>query len=87
MKDGTLRTGWYSTEPPEELLGEYNHTVEWFYFSSTGEPVASKNEKLYASDLQKIKGNQYLFNKKRHTRIRYSKGLPGKYIFGILFRK
>ena len=62
-EDGTLRTGWYSTEPPEELLGEYNHTVEWFYFSSTGEPVASKNEKLYASDLQKIKGNQYLFNK------------------------
>ena len=57
-EDGTLRTGWYSTEPPEELLGEYNHTVEWFYFSSTGEPVASKNEKLYASDLQKIKGNQ-----------------------------
>ena len=62
-EDGTLRTGWYSIEPPEELLGEYNHTVEWFYFSSTGEPVASKNEKLYASDLQKIKGNQYLFNK------------------------
>ena len=61
--DGTVRTGWYSTEPPEELLGEYNNTVEWFYFSSTGEPVASKNEKLNANDLQKIKGKQYLFDK------------------------
>lgn len=61
--DGTIRTGWYSLEPPEDLLGNYNHLVEWFYFSSTGEPYASKTDKLNISDLVKIKDKQYLFNK------------------------
>ena len=62
-EDGTVRTGWYSLEPPEALAGNYNHLVEWFYFSSTGEPYASKTEKLNVNDIVKINGKQYLFDK------------------------
>ena len=62
-EDGTVRTGWYSLEPPEALAGNYNHLVEWFYFSSTGEPYASKTDKLYVIDIVKINGKQYLFDK------------------------
>ncbi len=62
-EDGTVRTGWYSIQPPDELLGNYNNLVEWFYFSSTGEPYASKTDNLNVSDLVKIDGKQYLFDK------------------------
>ncbi len=60
--DGTIRTGWYSIDPPEALADRYDNTVEWFYFSSSGEPHASASSKLLAGDLVRIKGNQYLFN-------------------------
>ncbi len=62
-EDGTVRKGWYSIEPPEELAGGYNNLVEWFYFSTTGEPHASKTDNLNVGDLVKINDKQYLFNK------------------------
>ena len=61
-EDGTLRTGWYSLEPPEALAGKYEHLVEWFYFSTVGEPYAAKAAKLTEDDFVKINGKQYLFD-------------------------
>ena len=61
-EDGTLRTGWYSLQPPDGLSGNYENLVEWFYFSTTGEPYAAKSERLTTDDFVKINGKQYLFN-------------------------
>lgn len=61
--DGKVRTGWYSTEPPEYLAGHYDHDVEWFYFSSKGVPeVGPAKGSAKVSDLKRINGNTYLFN-------------------------
>lgn len=61
-EDGTVRTGWYSIEPPEELSDRYDDLVEWFYFSKSGEPYASKSSDLSVNDFVKINGKQYLFD-------------------------
>lgn len=63
-QDGTLRTGWYSIEPPENTAENYYNSVEWFYFNASGVPRASEDERLNASDILKINGRQYLFNKR-----------------------
>lgn len=61
--DGTVRTGWYSLEPPEDLRNNYEHDVEWFYFTSKGVPtVGPEKGEATTSDLKKINGNTYLFN-------------------------
>ena len=37
--DGRMRTGWYSSTPPEDLEGDiFEDEVNWYYFSSKGEP-------------------------------------------------
>lgn len=63
-KDGSARTGWYSIEPPENLAGNYDDMVEWFYFSSTGVPKASESNRYQVKDLVKINNKLYLFDEK-----------------------
>ncbi len=60
-EDGTVRTGWYSIEPPEELSAAYDDPVEWFYFDSKGEPKASSSNEYKTGDFVRINGKQYLF--------------------------
>jgi len=61
--DGSIRTGWYSLNPPEDLSSNYSADVVWFYFKSTGEPEAAEHADYYTkSDFVKINGNTYLFN-------------------------
>ncbi len=61
--DGGLVTGFYSAEPPEALYSEYENTVEWFYFTKTGEPkVGPKEGEAYTSDFLTVNGKTYLFN-------------------------
>ena len=61
--DGKVRTGWYSTEPPEYLQGHYDHDVEWFYFNSKGVPETGPAKgSAKTSDLKRINSNTYLFN-------------------------
>lgn len=63
--NGKVRVGWYSAEPPENLQNQYNHDVEWFYFSSKGIPkVGPGKGSATRSDLVKINGNTYLFDEK-----------------------
>ncbi|WP_124066995.1 cell wall-binding protein [Clostridium sp. E02] len=60
--NGKLRVGWYSVEPPQDIVG-YEENVEWFYFSSSGVPKSGpKKEEASTSDLKKINGKNYLFN-------------------------
>lgn len=61
-KDGSVRTGWYSTEAPEELQNSYNDGVRWYYFDAKGEPKASKTSKYRQSEFVRINNKQYLFN-------------------------
>lgn len=70
--NGRVRSGWYSVEPPENLLNQYEHDVEWFYFNSKGVPkVGPEKNNAKSSDLTKINGNTYLFD---------SKGVP---VYGL----
>lgn len=63
--NGNVRVGWYSIEPPENLQGQYDHDVEWFYFNSKGVPkVGPEKGSAKSGDLVKINGNTYLFNDK-----------------------
>ncbi|MDO4268517.1 MAG: cell wall-binding protein [Eubacteriales bacterium] len=60
--NGQVRVGWYSAEPPENLQGQYDHDVEWFYFNKKGEPeTGPERESATIKDLKKINGNTYLF--------------------------
>lgn len=62
--DGKVKTGWYSTEPPQGRRG-YEEEVEWFYFSKAGVPRANKPKnqgRLYTSDIISINKKRYLFN-------------------------
>lgn len=62
--DGRARKGWLALYPPDELSG-YDGMVEWFYFSSKGEPEVGPAEgDATASDFVKINGETYLFNEK-----------------------
>ena len=64
-KNGQVRTGWYSAEPPEDLQNQYDHDVEWFYFNSKGVPeVGPERGSAHTSDLKRINGNTYLFDEK-----------------------
>ena len=60
--DGTIRTGWYSLEPPTGLSSNYDADVYWFYFNSQGIPQADKDGILTPGDIIKINGKQYLFD-------------------------
>ena len=60
--DGSLRTGWYSLEPPDEMMANYDDEVVWFYFSSTGVPKAADSSMHRTSDFVKINGKTYLFD-------------------------
>ena len=62
--DGRMRTGWYSSTPPEDLEGDiFEDEVNWYYFSSKGEPYMGPEEgSATTSDFEKINGNTYLFN-------------------------
>lgn len=63
--NGQVRSGWYSTEPPEELQGSYEHDVEWFYFNNKGVPKVGPAEgSATYKDLVRINGYTYLFNDK-----------------------
>lgn len=63
--NGTVRVGWYSIEPPENIMGGYDHDVEWFYFSNRGVPQTGPEKgAARSSDIKKINGNSYLFNEK-----------------------
>lgn len=81
-KDGTVRTGWYSIEPPDDILENYEHEVEWFYFDTAGVPYASKDNSIYAKDIKKINGKSYLFNHRGNPVYGLQKvytGTSGKY--------
>lgn len=61
-ENGQVRTGWYSAMPPEELAGQYDHDVEWFYFNNKGIPeVGPARGSAHTNDLKRIGGNTYLF--------------------------
>lgn len=61
--DGKVVTGWYSMSPPDNLSGNYDYDVEWFYFNSKGVPKTGPTKgSATTSDLEKISGNTYLFN-------------------------
>lgn len=57
--DGSVRTGWYSTEGPNDLA---DNGVQWYYFDSKGVPKASNSSKFRTSDFVKINNRQYIFN-------------------------
>ena len=61
-QDGSLRTGWYSLNPPLELENNYERSVEWFYFASDGTPRADTDGILTENDFVRINGKSYLFN-------------------------
>lgn len=61
-EDGTVRTGWYSLNPPDDLQSGYNGDVVWFYFNSAGVPKAAESSRYDRSDMVKINGKTYLFN-------------------------
>lgn len=61
--DGKVKTGWLSLEPPQKLASRYDHSVEWFYFSSQGVPETGEKEgEGKTSDFVRINGKTYLFN-------------------------
>ncbi len=61
--NGQVRTGWYSAEPPEDLMSRYDHDVEWFYFNNKGVPeVGPSKGSATTKDLKRINGNTYLFD-------------------------
>lgn len=60
--DGSIRTGWYSIQPPDGLSSRYDNEVEWFYFNNQGVPRASETAELRSSDILKISDRSYLFN-------------------------
>ncbi len=61
--NGQLRVGWYSVEPPEHLMNNYEHDVEWFYFDKKGVPeVGPRKGAAKHTDLKRINGNTYLFD-------------------------
>lgn len=63
--NGKVRIGWYSIEPPENMQGQYDHDVEWYYFNNKGIPkIGPDKGSAKSSDLVKINGNTYLFNEK-----------------------
>jgi len=61
-EDGTVRTGWYSLNPPDSMESNYSNDVVWFYFNSTGVPKATDNNEYTESDILKINNRKYLFN-------------------------
>jgi len=61
-EDGTVRTGWYSLNPPDDMDSYYPSDVVWFYFNSSGVPYASESDEYIASDFLKIGSKKYLFN-------------------------
>lgn len=63
--NGKIVTGWLSLEPPEQIAGQYDHSVEWFYFNSNGTPEYGKAEgESTSSDFKKINGVTYLFDER-----------------------
>ncbi len=60
--DGTVRTGWYSYYPPDDIEGSYDRAVVWFYFNTDGRPKCDTDGRLSANEIIKIGGKQYLFN-------------------------
>ena len=60
--DGTVRTGWYSLNPPEDLADNYAASVVWFYFSSTGAVTRSDGSSFTTSDIKRINSKRYLFD-------------------------
>ncbi|MEG0812539.1 MAG: cell wall-binding protein [Clostridium sp.] len=62
-ENGKVQTGWYSIKPPEDLEGDFNDDVQWYYFSTSGIPkVGPSISEASTSDLVKINGITYLFN-------------------------
>lgn len=62
-EDGHVKTGWYSTTPPEDISTGYEYDVQWYYFSNNGTPKVGPAEGAASTgDLVKINGNIYLFN-------------------------
>lgn len=63
--NGQVKTGWYSINPPEDLQGQYDHDVEWFYFNSKGVPkTGPERGSAKKNDFSKIGGNTYLFDER-----------------------
>ena len=64
-ENGQVKTGWYSINPPEDLQGQYDHDVEWFYFNSKGVPkTGPERGSAKKNDFSKIGGNTYLFDER-----------------------
>lgn len=61
--NGKVQTGWYSINPPEDLEGDFEDEVQWYYFSTSGIPkVGPSAAEASTGDLEKINGITYLFN-------------------------
>jgi glucan-binding YG repeat protein len=61
--DGSMRTGWYSLRPPADYDGKYRYDVVWFCFDRSGKPYAAKGKEYKGSDLVKMNGKTYLFDR------------------------
>lgn len=62
-ENGKAVKGWMSLEPPEDLAGNYEYDVEWFYFSSAGKPkVGPARADANTKDFTKINSLTFLFN-------------------------
>lgn len=59
--DGSQRTGWFSLNPPKNIMQTFDNEVEWFYFDNSGVPKAANNTLLRTTDFVKIKDKTYLF--------------------------
>ena len=60
--DGSLRTGWYSLNPPESMERHYDQDVVWFYFGTSGAPYAAADTPYKAADVLRIGSKRYLFD-------------------------
>lgn len=59
--DGTQRFGWFTLNPPKDIMQSYEEEVEWFYFDANGYPKAASDSVLRATDFVKLQDKTYLF--------------------------
>ncbi len=59
--DGSQRLGWFSLNPPKNIMQTYENEVEWFYFDNNGVPKASADTVLRTTDFVKIQDKTFLF--------------------------
>ena len=63
--NGAAASGWLNIQPPEPLSDRYDYSVMWFYFASSGTPQShtSENDFYTTSEIKRIDGKSYIFDK------------------------